>query len=284
MFSESIYNLIPPEVHVPEKQPRYQSTFSKNNRDGTLSLTGSTLGTFGTSRIPGAGRSERKEGATFGPLNLNNQNDSVPNPKHFLRKGEGTLRRSGRQALDATSSAGRSQRNAGERINRTTKPPLPRREDEPIFGIKSSKDFVTANAVEAILSVPSYQREEEVNYLKKEDYGKVPSYLESVKEEVRRENEMIEEYVREQLGGGKEGDEGPRYEHFPQEEREALLAQLRRKREEINQKYQKQTHVVNLDSVGQVRRKKQLEAKLDELDRDIELLEREGDIYIPLDV
>ena len=39
------------------------------------------------------------------------------------------------------------------------------------------------------------------NYLAKADYGKVPEYLGQVKEEIRRENQMIDAYVTELSGG-----------------------------------------------------------------------------------
>jgi hypothetical protein len=64
------------------------------------------------------------------------------------------------------------------------------------MGIKTSKNFVTANAVEAILMVPKQTGTGDLNYTKKEDFGKVPAYLTQVKEEIRRENEMIERYRR----------------------------------------------------------------------------------------
>merc|ERR1712185_616190 len=81
-----------------------------------------------------------------------------------------------------------------------TKPELPDKRDVPVMGIKTSKNFITANAVEAILQVPKAIEHGELNYMKKEDFGKVPSYLLEVKEEVRRENEMIDKYVKEQMG------------------------------------------------------------------------------------
>jgi hypothetical protein len=40
----------------------------------------------------------------------------------------------------------------------------------------------------------------EINYLKKEDFGKVPAYLSVVKEEIKTEKEMIKKIVRSKLG------------------------------------------------------------------------------------
>ena len=86
---------------------------------------------------------------------------------------------------------------------------VPRVSEKPVMGIRSNKNFITANAVEAILQVPQRSGEGEADYLAKADYGKVPEYLGQVKEEIRRENEMIDAYVAEmgrvRGSGGEEG-------------------------------------------------------------------------------
>jgi len=88
----------------------------------------------------------------------------------------------------------------------------------------------------------------ELNYMKKEDFGKVPAYLNQVKEEIKRENEMIEKYVKEQMG---ELDMTPEvYEEFPEEEKMILLDNLKLKWDQVNAKYQKTTHLVKLDTTG----------------------------------
>jgi chromosome segregation ATPase len=118
----------------------------------------------------------------------------------------------------------------------------------------------------------------ELNYLKKEDFGKVPAYLTQVKEEIQRENEMIQKYVKEQLG---EIDEEPQqYEEMPEEERRALIAALKGKWDKVNAQYQKITHLVRLDTTGQIRRKEQLENQLKNIESDIDRLERNGPVLI----
>lgn len=42
------------------------------------------------------------------------------------------------------------------------------------MGLHCAKNFVTSNAVEAILSVPVNRRRPPIDYLKKEDFGRVP--------------------------------------------------------------------------------------------------------------
>jgi 23S rRNA pseudoU1915 N3-methylase RlmH len=118
----------------------------------------------------------------------------------------------------------------------------------------------------------------ELNYLKKEDYGKVPTYLTKVKDEIRRENEMIEKYVKEQLGEVEKEPE--QYDELPESERLELIAALKRKWDQVNAKYQKITHLVMLDTTGQVRRKEQLENALQQLERDIEKLERHRTVLV----
>lgn len=118
----------------------------------------------------------------------------------------------------------------------------------------------------------------ELDYTKKEDFGKVPAYLTQVKEEIRRENEMIERYIRQQMGEVEKTPES--YEQMTQAERQELINQLKDKWDHTNSLYQKQTHLVKLDSQGQIRRKEQFEALLSQLERDIERLERASDVLI----
>ena len=157
-------------------------------------------------------------------------------------------------------------------------PSLPDKSERPVLGIKTNKNFVTANAVEAILQVPRSLESKDLNYLEKEDYGKVPEYLGQVKEEIKRENEMIDKYVKEQMGIEDETVE--EFEELPESERGALIAQLKRKWDDVNAKYQKITHLVVLDTAGQVRRKEYLEKTLSEIEADIDRLSKPGPVLI----
>lgn len=128
------------------------------------------------------------------------------------------------------------------------------------------------------LAVPRAVEPKDLNYLKKEDYGKVPKYLSSVKEEIKRENEMIQKYVREQMGEVEEEPE--QYEEMSDSERSDLILALKAKWDKVNAQYQKVTHLVRLDTTGQVRRKESMEAELKALEMDIERLQRPGPILI----
>lgn len=134
------------------------------------------------------------------------------------------------------------------------------------------------NEIALVTIVPRRHREEEPNYLQKEDYGKVPAYLSQVKEEIQRENQMVEEYVRNQMGMGNSDEAG--LEELPNEERLQLIEQLKTKWDTVNAQYQRICHMVNLDTIGKVRRKEQLEIELRQIEQDIERLERSPQIFV----
>jgi hypothetical protein len=48
--------------------------------------------------------------------------------------------------------------------------------------------------------VPQTKKAPPLDYLAKEDYGKVPAYLSHIKNEIQAETAMIDEFVREQMG------------------------------------------------------------------------------------
>lgn len=130
---------------------------------------------------------------------------------------------------------------------------VPDRTDRPVLGIKSTKNYITANAVEAILAVPQVRARTEPDYLNKADYGRVPAYLSQVKEEIRRENDLIDAFVNEQMGYSLASNEPP-METLPDEERGQLIRDLKHKWDVVNSKYQKMCHMVNLDTMGKVKR------------------------------
>jgi hypothetical protein len=106
----------------------------------------------------------------------------------------------------------------------------------------------------------------------------VPAYLTQVKEEIRKENDMIERYIRQQMGEVERPLES--YEEMSPEERRDLINKLKDKWDHTNSMYQKQTHLVKLDTYGQVRRKEEFENLLSQLERDIDRLERASNVLI----
>ena len=62
---------------------------------------------------------------------------------------------------------------------------------------RTTKNFIISNAVENILSTAK-QPVQENDYLKKKDYGKIPTYLGKIKSNISGEYEMIQNLHREQ--------------------------------------------------------------------------------------
>lgn len=250
-MNESIYNLVPYEPTPTSKAAMHKSSHNHS----VTKVPGSTFGCHGTTRLYGAGECVKKDGATMGP----------PKPE----QGFPTQKK---EKFGASGTGQPFQYTDRRRM------PVPSKDDKPIYGLRSSKNYITANAVEAILQVPKPVGNQDLNYMAKEDFGKVPAYLTQVKEEIRRENAMIDRYVKEQMG---EVERPPDvYEEVTEEERIQLISDLKNKWDTVNAKYQKITHLVLLDTAGQVRRKESLEAELTQLQNDIERLERASTVLI----
>ncbi|KAG2502548.1 hypothetical protein JM16_009521 [Phytophthora kernoviae] len=258
---ECIYNLIPKVRVEPVKPERYRSKYDPN-----VQPTGTTFGVCGKTKLEGAnlGSAQRYEKPAsargFGRL------PAKPDPKGFIRKGE----------RSASATAVVSKKPGKFTYSGQTRPPVVKKDDKPIMGLKSAKNFVTANAVETILAVPGYRaraKNEPPQYMTKEDYGQVPRYLSQVKDEIERENSMIEEFVR-QNHNLMEDDGRDRVEPMDERERLALVDALKSKWDHVNAKYQKLCHNVVFDTLGKVRRKETLEKELTQLEKDIQLLEK----------
>jgi len=252
---QCIFNLIPQPEKTVRKEKMYRSKYNP-----TAPVVGSTFGCKGTTRLAGSGvgngrRDNRrpKIGAMGKALGT-----SKPDPSNYLRGG--------RQKAELPPAEPFS------RQRQMRKGAVPRVTDRPVMGLQSTKNYVTANAVEAILAVPGNRarvNEQAPHYRHKVDYGRVPAYLGDVKEEIQRENEMIEQY----LGNGPNNqmnDDGG--EDLPDHETAALIDALKTKWGDTNAKYQKMCHMVKLDTIGKVRRKEKFETELTQLEKDIEKL------------
>lgn len=259
---ENIYNLVPEQVVERPKPPMYRS-----RHDPTAPVPCSTFGTQGTTQLAGASIVKRRTSANFGP-----PSQAPPDPTRYLKRGERTAD-TRRRLREAAESSFRYPEQA-------RKPAVPRAQDVPIMGIRTSKNFITANAVEAILQVPQGVPEREPDYLNKADYGRVPEYLTQVKEEIRRENEMIDQYVMDMGRGAGGFDEEEHLDPLPDSERRELVRALKAKWDAVNARYQKMCHIVKLDSVGKVKRKEALEKELTQIEQDIEKLECHGPVYV----
>lgn len=233
---ESIRNLIPDRYEVPEKPPMYVSKYP-----GSVDPHGFELGVAKVSSH-----------STFGLAS----GLTKPRPDSFLKShaGEPLLAEPGPVSKPK------------EHI----KPPVPKKMDKPVMGLQSSKNFITANAVETILSAPKKVSGDEKLYTQKPNYGKVPKYLNKVKATIAEEKTLIAE----QLAASEAATMASqvRMRQMTEEEKAAILADLKTKWASINEMYQKMTFT--LDTPAKRTRKERYEDQLAQLEKDIETLSK----------
>jgi hypothetical protein len=73
------------------------------------------------------------------------------------------------------------------------KPAIPGKDEKPIHGLVSDKNFIVANAVENILAAPKLPAQKDKDMLKKKTYGKVPKYVTKIKNEIEDEYNLVKE-------------------------------------------------------------------------------------------
>merc|ERR1719262_1884582 len=109
------------------------------------------------------------------------------------------------------------------------KPAVPKQEDMPIMNLVTSKNFVVANAVETILAAPKKTSQGAKDYLHKEDYGKIPKYLDHIKQDINAEYE----YIR-QLQAQEDEHRSSQSRLMSDEEKHGLIMGLKAKWEAVN--------------------------------------------------
>lgn len=147
---------------------------------------------------------------------------------------------------------------------------MPKRDEKPIHGLVSDKNFIVANAVENILAAPKLPAQKDKDYLKKKNYGAVPKYLTKIKNEIEDEYNLVREMQIE------EQNERDRQKFLmPDNERNELIAALKKKWEALNKQFQEKTHyMMPLDTIGKKNRMEALVAEMDQLEKDIKRLQK----------
>lgn len=271
MFGEeSIYNIIQPTPSVHEKLPIYRSKHRP-----TIPPTASTFHQAGTTNPMTSNLAGSAEDAVV----PNRRSRSMGKPCGLSRNFP-EVRKIG-QANTRVKSLSEMRRENPAQLKPTQlrpkhRPPVPAKDEQPpLHALVTNKNFIVANAVETILAAPKKPAEGAKDYLKKEDYGKVPKYLKHIKRDIDNEYEYIrtlQEQSRET-----EGEVQP----LDEEERQQLIDGLKAKWEQVNATYQGITHITKLDSMGKVKRKEKSEAELSQIEKDIEKLSRRGILVDP---
>lgn len=237
MQQESIYNLVPKAKIIPGKGASYVSKYPPN-----IAPTASTF-ILGNSSFPGVANCSGdykfprgahpilRDSATFGlPLG-----GYSPDPSNFHKKGET------HKIYPPTEKI--------HTISNIKKPAVPTVNEPPIFGLKTEKNFIIANAVDNILMQPKKIRQLSVDQPFHKYYGKVPQYIKRYK--LSHENELND--MRE-LRRRHQEEEDAKQRLLTEEEVSQLREGLKKKWEIYNRRYAGLTHKKAYDNLVLLRK------------------------------
>ncbi|KAL4442527.1 hypothetical protein ABPG74_006929 [Tetrahymena malaccensis] len=276
---ESIYNIIPPEPITILKSRRYHSRYPSS-----IDPTGSTFGHQNTTKprvsnlagdfySPDLGHQRRNRGVSFGSPPKKNQQS----PSNYLRKGEGTSIGTILRLPQINQSVNKNEASFLSALNQSyvenqkcysRNPSVPKREECPYSVVPQKKSFVLQNIVQNILSSPP-KNEPQQDWLKKKNYGKIPLYLNRLKEQTQQEYETLKNFIDQE-----EAIKRSQVYEIPQEELQQLRSGLKERWNELNQEYQKTSHKSKLDTLSKVQKRLNLEQQLSQIEKDIELLNK----------
>lgn len=273
-MEESIYNLIELREASPVPQALYHSKYP-----GLLPPTSSTFGattttSIGITNVDGKlkwnpVRSHIRKSATFGPPR---DGKRKPKPDMYLKSKSKSFQ------LPKPTKFNYPQ-NENER-----KPFLPKKDEQPIMGLTTNKNFIVCNAIQNILpqsqsdnksqskSKNNNKNNNNISSTKHAEFGKIPQYLTKVKEQINEEYKYIQELRKEKEE--RKRSKTAHIELLPESERINLLNSMKDKWEKINHQYQQMTHLVYLDTISKIKRKEQFENSLFKLEKDIERLSK----------
>lgn len=237
MQQESIYKIVPKEKIIPGKDALYKSThpYWVAPTASTFKLINSSYPNVsnlgGEVRLPRGAHPLMRDSATFG---IPDVGKSV-SPENYHKKGQN------RKKLPPL-----------ERLHTSTdvrKPPVPTRKDRPIMGLKTDKNYVTANAVDNILMSPKKLPEEKKDLYKHKYYGQIPTYITNLRLKIKEEYDTLQEMKRR-----KKEEEDAKQRLLTQDEVCELRQGLQKKWEMYNQRYAKMTHKKVFDNLVLLRK------------------------------
>jgi hypothetical protein len=263
---ESIYKIIPPKIIREEKPPMYRSKHAHDvpASASTFHQTATThplISNMG-GEIAGKVVPDRSARGMGKPPGSNSNT-----PRDYMRKKAHTDVVATLTDLKVKNPDKLEPSDLKPKLKSST----PSRHDQPVMNLVTSKNFIVANAVENILAAPKKISPGAKDYLAKEDYGKVPKYLQHVKADVQAEYDYIQRLEQERADMTRSN-----VRQIHEEERLALIEDLKQKWEHVNTEYQGYTHITKLDTVGKKRRKENWEAALTQIEKDVEKLNRKN--------
>lgn len=262
MSDETIFGLIEQKEKTRKKLPIYRSKYP-----GDMPPTSSSFGRVITSNVCGptnaggkinfkCSRNHVKIGETFGP------NAKVPPAERIIpTKGTTNLPKP---------------KKFNYHDDNTRKENVPKaNEIHVISGLECDVNFITKNAIQNILMETGPKAPDRpTEIFKHKNYGKIPQYL--------IENKKLIKQEKQELAAEDENKNGRIKRNvtvFSEKDRLDLLEKLKSEWAKTNKEYQSMTHLVQLDTIGKVRRKERFESKLAQLEKDINTLSKKN-VYI----
>ena len=117
--------------------------------------------------------------------------------------------------------------------------------------------FNNANCLNLNLA-PKLAANKDKDFLKKKTYGQVPKYVTKIKQEIEDEYNLVRE-----MQIDEQNDRDRQKMLMPEEERQELIAALKKKWEVLHHKFQKESIHSKLDTIGKKSRKENLEREMD---------------------
>lgn len=230
-LDESIYDLLPIEIQVPERPPQYKSVHADEVRKEFKEC--------------------KKIAASMGPPKV-----VVPPPIEYLRKGDGLVHL--------------KKAHIDEPHHRSpiTRAPVPKLAHQKFAPPVTNKDFIEGNKRESATTALKKPPTKVVEYRKKRDYGIAPEYL--VKRKIEKKEQEVKMAIELKEKREKDEMIRRGIIPLPEEERQRLLAGLKANWESLNQEYMKLSLTVDTlpkinRKVGLERQLKQLEDQMTKL-------------------
>lgn len=226
---------------------------------------------------------EKFNNKTMGPAKV-----KVRTPENFLKKSDGSTA----QIPIPPNSMNKYNCDSGFMAHGDSQSLPPRKPDIPKRQNKvpapTKKDFIKANAVENMTSVPRKAKQNYVDtnmghandlitsgliprYTNKKDFGHVPEYLNKRNTIVKQAQDDYDQFVFDKMRQNS-------LQCISNDDRDAVLCGLKARWEKIHHEYQGISVVT--DTAPKKNRKERMEAQMSQLERDIDLLERFGHIYV----
>ena len=234
---ESIYNILPKSkiiqntgISYKSKHPHYIPPTASTFKLQTSSYP-NVLNLNGEYNLPRGAHPLNQQYATFGLP----EGSYAADPNNYHKKGE---------TFKILPPLEKLHQN-----DEIKKPSIPNKNDYPIYGLKSDKNFIIANAVDNILMKPKKLRSGSQDMIFHKYYGKVPYYIKKYRMEHETElNNIKEEKKR------KQEEEDAKQRLLSLNEVSDLREGLKKKWEMYNFKYGKLTHKKVFDNLVLLRK------------------------------